>query len=137
MSITTFSTSAKVIMPLTDVKSKIDQTLASSLPKSGGGTNVLTGVNLIISSIWPNRRQNAIPILITLTDGADSSSATTIANRINQLKVSPYNMKFVSIFIGSGTSTRQQMIALAGGDASRTYQYNDFAAFSKVWFSPA
>jgi len=78
-------------------------------------------------------RQGSTPIVLTITDGADSAGVAGITTKINEFKAAPYNFKnFLSVFIGQQTNTQQQMLALAGDDPTRTFTYSDFDAFTKA-----
>lgn len=132
ISITEYWAEAKNLLPITDDKAVVDAYLAATLPRFGSGTNVIAALNIVKDDVFLKRRAGAIPVIITLTDGADRSNAATIGAKIDEFKAIGVQ-NFISIFVGdTPANTQAQMLALAGGDPQRTFHYQDFEKFGKA-----
>eukprot|EP01128_Nolandella_sp_AFSM9_P006760 TRINITY_DN3550_c0_g1_i1.p1 TRINITY_DN3550_c0_g1~~TRINITY_DN3550_c0_g1_i1.p1 ORF type:complete len:1339 (-),score=272.23 TRINITY_DN3550_c0_g1_i1:208-4116(-) len=99
-----FSSDARIETNFQSNKSQLTRFFASDMGKLGGGTDVVEGLELARDRLYPSRRAGAETIIITLTDGVDSSSASTIANEINYHKVRGTN-HFIAIAISNQYST--------------------------------
>jgi uncharacterized protein YegL len=136
LAIVQFSYEETVELQFTPYKDKLDKFMANDMQKHKRGTDVIDGLRLIRSDIYPERRVSAIPILITITDGQDRNSSKIIYDEILEHKKAPYNVKnFISIFIGSDSlreKTVDQMLSLADNNPERTFDYSDYEAFNEA-----
>lgn len=132
LAITQYWGVAELQFPFIDNLQTLQTQMQNDLKKSSvGGTNTVAAIEVYKRTLAPARRSGAIPVLITITDGADQSSPAVIQQHITDLQQN-YGVKdFISVFIGQQTTTQAQMLALANGNPARALVYDDFAAFSQ------
>src|SRR5688500_15787528 len=70
----------------------------ANLAQTGGGTNCITGFNSIQSNQLPNSRAGAIPVIITITDGVDANSPSSICNKVQNIRSTNGVQNFIGVF---------------------------------------